>query len=265
MSIFQRFGLAGRAAQEARLVERIRFLEAALAKRNDVVGSISVRRRAAIALVTVIFVIGFLLGIYARPVMEAALDRAAKPGPDGAVLHADAVNAAYQKGDYKTALRLLRPLAEQGYAHAQLAVGEIFYHGRGVPHDDAEAMKWFLRAGEQGDASAQFHLGEMYAQGQSVPKDFVEAAKWYRLAAEQGYGQAQYNLGLAYTKGEGVPQDNVRAYMWFNLAASRFALSDSKSRNAAITNRDLVAEKMTSIEIAEAQNLTREWRSRQGQ
>jgi hypothetical protein len=263
MSILQRLGLAGHTAKEASLVERIKVLEAALAERSAVVGSIRSRRGFAIALATVIFVFGFLLGIYTRPVMEATVDRVVALGRSGAVSHADAVNAAYQKGDYETTLRLLRPLAEQGDAHAQLAVGEIYYHGRGVPHDDAEAMKWFLRAGEQGDASAQFHLGEMHAQGQSVPKDYVEAAKWYRLAAEQGYGQAQYNLGLAYTKGEGVSQDNVRAYMWFNLAAGRFALSDSSSRNAAITNRDLIAKTMTAAEIAEAQKLAREWKSKQ--
>jgi len=51
--------------------------------------------------------------------------------------------------------------------------------------------------------------------------------------------------------------------MWFNLAAGRFALSNSSNRNAAITNRDLVAKKMTPAEIAEAQKLAREWRSKQ--
>jgi len=178
MSILQRLGLAGHTAKEAILVERIKVLEAALAERSAPVGSVGSRRGVAIALATVILAIGFLLGTFTRPIMQATLDRVVVTlGRGGAVSHADAVNAAYQKGDYETALRLLRPLAEQGDAHAQLAVAEIYYHGRGVSHDDTEAMKWFLRAGEQGEVSAQFHLGEMHAQGQSVPKDYVEAAK----------------------------------------------------------------------------------------
>lgn len=260
MSILQRFGRLGYRAKEAALVERIKVLEAALAKHNTAAGSIVSRPGFAIAVATVTFMFGFLLGIYTRPVMQAAADRVMALGRGGAASQADAVNAAYEKGDYATALQLLLPLAEQGDARAQSAVGEIYYHGRGMPQDDAEAMKWFRRAGEQRDFSAQFHLGEIHAQGQSVPKDYAEAANWYRLSAEQGYGPAQYNLGLAYSKGEGVLQDNVQAYMWFNLAAGRFGSSDARSRNAAITNRDLVAKKMTAAEIDEAQKLSREWK-----
>ena len=57
--------------------------------------------------------------------------------------------AAFERGDYETALRELRPLAEQG------------------------------------DASAQFNLGFMYGTGQGVSQDYAEAARWFRLAAEQ--------------------------------------------------------------------------------
>ena len=40
--------------------------------------------------------------------------------------------AAYDKGDYATALRLLRPLAEQGNAQAQTSVGAMYAKGKGV-------------------------------------------------------------------------------------------------------------------------------------
>ena len=72
--------------------------------------------------------------------------------------------AAYQSGDYATALREWTPLAKQG------------------------------------DAVAQYNLGVMYAQGQGVPQDYKTAVKWYRLAAEQGNADAQYNLGVMYDK-----------------------------------------------------------------
>jgi TPR repeat protein len=92
---------------------------------------------------------------------------------------------AYQHGDYVEALRLFRPLAEQG------------------------------------DAGGEFGLGSMYALGQGVRQDFVEAAKWLRLAAAQGVADAQYDLGLQYVTGYGVPRDEVMAYLWFDLAAAR--------------------------------------------
>ena len=118
----------------------------------------------------------------------------------------DAV-AAYKRGDYATALRLWRPLAEQGNAQAQYNIGIMYESGKGVPQDYAEAVKWFRLAAEQGDADAQYNLGVMYGKGQGVPQDYAEAVKWFRLAADQGDADAQYNLGVMYGKGQGVPQD----------------------------------------------------------
>ena len=39
---------------------------------------------------------------------------------------------------------------------------------------------------EKGNAPAQFNLGLMYDNGRGVPKDEAEAVKWYRKAADQG-------------------------------------------------------------------------------
>ena len=39
----------------------------------------------------------------------------------------------------------------------------------------------------------------MYGAGRGVPQDDAEAVRWYRLAAEQGEASAQYNLGVACT------------------------------------------------------------------
>ncbi|MFL5047776.1 MAG: tetratricopeptide repeat protein, partial [Xanthobacteraceae bacterium] len=123
----------------------------------------------------------------------------------------------------------------------------------------AKAVTWLRLAADQGDAAAQFRLGLMYSEGQGVPQDHAEAARWYRLAADQRYPQAQYNLGLLYAKGEGVEQDNVMAHMWFNLAVAQFPASDARNRTAALNSRDVVANKLTRQQIAEAQKLAREW------
>ena len=50
---------------------------------------------------------------------------------------------AYKIGDYATAFRLWRPLAEQGDAVAQFTIGSMHLTGHGVPEDHAEAAKWF--------------------------------------------------------------------------------------------------------------------------
>ena len=66
--------------------------------------------------------------------------------------------AAYQRGDYATALHFWRPLAERGVAQAQNNLGLMYANGHGVPQDDAEAVTWFRLAAEQGDVYKQHKL-----------------------------------------------------------------------------------------------------------
>ena len=78
--------------------------------------------------------------------------------------------AAYQRGDYATALKFWRPLAEQGVAQAQNNLGLMYANGQGVPQDYAEAVKWFRLAAEQGDVYTQ-HKGDADAQLQRGIKE----------------------------------------------------------------------------------------------
>ena len=64
--------------------------------------------------------------------------------------------------------------------------------------DFATALKEWKPLAEEGNAVAQNNLGLMYHNGWGVPQDYKEAVYWYRLAVEQGYAIAQYNLGLMY-------------------------------------------------------------------
>ena len=100
---------------------------------------------------------------------------------------------AYAQGDYDTAMRELRPLAEQGNADAQSKLGVMYDNGRGVPKDDKEAVRWYRMAAEQGNADAQSKLGAMYYTGRGVPKDYVLAYMWWNLAAASGDKDAVKN------------------------------------------------------------------------
>jgi uncharacterized protein len=161
--------------------------------------------------------------------------------------------AAYEKGDYATALRLLRPIADQGDAGAQYNLGLMYANGQGVPQDYAAAVNWYRKAAEQGDNGAQVNLGLMYDNGQGVQQDYATAMSWYRKAAEQGDAAAKYFLAVMYEYGRGVPQDYVTAHMWFNLAAA-------EGNEVAVFYRDDLGAKMTPAQIAEAQKLAREWK-----
>ena len=166
---------------------------------------------------------------------------------------ADAGQSAFCESlSLESLLEDLRICAEQGDATAQNNLGVRYASGEGVPEDDAEAVRWYLLAAEQGYARAQNNLGLMYTNGESVPEDDAEAVRWYRLAAEQGLANAQNNLGARYASGEGVPEDDVLAYMWYNLAAAQ-------GNENAPGNKDIIEERMTREQIAEAQRLSREW------
>ena len=71
----------------------------------------------------------------------------------------------------------------------------------------------------------------MYSFGRGVPQNDAEAVKWYRKAAEQGFAQAQYNLGVMYYFGEGVSVNSVKAYMWWSLAMEQGNESATKNLN----------------------------------
>ena len=60
--------------------------------------------------------------------------------------------------------------------------------------DYKEAVRLYRLSSEQGNTKAQTNLGFMYSEGRGVPQDYKEAVGWYRLAAEQGDARAQYNL-----------------------------------------------------------------------
>jgi len=100
------------------------------------------------------------------------------------------------RGDYATALRLWRPLADQGNAEAQQGLGTLYDQGYAVPQNYAEADRWFRKAAEQGDGFAQYFLGANYFLGHGVPKDYVQAYMWLNLAVAGGDNGAVHDRDL---------------------------------------------------------------------
>ena len=107
---------------------------------------------------------------------------------------------AYRSGDYATALRIWKPLAEQGNASAQFGLGVMFYDGIGVPQDYKTALKWYKLAAEQGSANAQYQLSVMYGLGHGVIQDWVYAHMWGNLAAKKGNADGGKVRDIATTK-----------------------------------------------------------------
>lgn len=68
--------------------------------------------------------------------------------------------------DPKQGLMWLRKSTDQGYVGAEYAMGYIYQTGaEGLPKDQHEAAKWFVKAARQQNKASQQRLSEMQAQG----------------------------------------------------------------------------------------------------
>jgi TPR repeat protein len=161
-------------------------------------------------------------------------------------------NGARVAQDSAEAAKWYREAAEQGHAKAQFSLGAMYGRGEGFSVDSAEAAKWYREAADQGDADAQYNLGLAYDYGRGVAENDAEAVKWYRKAAEQGGAEAQGHFGSMYTNGTGIAQNDVLAHMWTNLARAQ-------GNEVAGENMQLLINRMTPEQIAEAQRLATEW------
>lgn len=143
-----------------------------------------------------------IVGFLAVPTVSAPMDL-------------EAGKLAYDQGNYATALKELKPLAEQGNAEAHALLGMMYNLGRGVPLDIGQAEKWYKAAADQGNAEGECHLGAMY-----LIRDTPQGLKLLHLSAEQGFPDAYLMLGLAYMNVREAPRDLVQADMWLRLAAA---------------------------------------------
>jgi TPR repeat protein len=87
-------------------------------------------------------------------------------------------DAAVKRRDYATALRLIRPLAEQGDASAQYNLGVFYDNGLGVPQDYVSAYMWLNLSAAQGrEGAATFR--DLVAR-RMTPAQIAEAQKLAR-------------------------------------------------------------------------------------
>ena len=102
------------------------------------------------------------------------------------------IGGNFEKGLKMTEFEQTKLLAEQGYAKAQGHLGWMYYNGRCVKQDYAEAVRWYAKAAEQGNAPAQYNLASAYFCGLGVEQNDALAVDWYKKSAEQGHARAQY-------------------------------------------------------------------------
>lgn len=158
-----------------------------------------------------------------------------------------------KNSDYTSAMSSYVTAAENGNGNAMFAIGLLYYNGKGVPKNNAEAMTWFKKAVDKGDyysfpliatihlesqnyteamnsykkavdkgfTFAMYVVGMMYYKGLGTNQNYTEAMVWLRKVAEKGNANAMYMMGCMYYNGEGVTQNYTEAMNLFRKAAEK--------------------------------------------
>lgn len=117
----------------------------------------------------------------------------------------------FARGDMVAAMTLWKKAAEEGYAPAQVRLGDILDKSE----EDEDAVMWYRKAAEQGSAAGEYGLGQMYAKGEGVKQDFEQGRSYVLKAAEKGYLPALIMMMNAYRYGSlGVAANPAQAAAW---------------------------------------------------
>lgn len=156
--------------------------------------------------------------------------------------------------DQRTAVGMVRTLADAGDVSAMLVMAHAAMRGAGQPVDRAAGRSWYGKAqqkegiaslgefssmveewggdqsdafdsmhlaAEDGEAEAQANLAWKYRAGLGTPVDLAASLRWLLAGVGQGNLTAINNLGDAYENGKGVALDMVRAMALYEQAAQR--------------------------------------------
>jgi TPR repeat protein len=163
--------------------------------------------------------------------------------PMPAVADFQAGQIAAHNGDHETAMAEWLPLAEEGHAKSQYAVGALFAEGLGTRQSLKKAFRWWEKAAEQGHAGAQYNIAVMYMDGLGVRTNTKMAIEWLNRAAKLGNTDAHVQLSRAYRAGRGVGKDPVLSYMWLEIArlSGRTSVARSLESEGADLSGDQIA------------------------
>eukprot|EP00316_Scyphosphaera_apsteinii_P001890 CAMPEP_0119299090 /NCGR_PEP_ID=MMETSP1333-20130426/1198_1 /TAXON_ID=418940 /ORGANISM="Scyphosphaera apsteinii, Strain RCC1455" /LENGTH=289 /DNA_ID=CAMNT_0007300395 /DNA_START=46 /DNA_END=915 /DNA_ORIENTATION=+ len=109
----------------------------------------------------------------------------------------------------------LREAAERGNSEASLKLGNIHLFGKnGLPADFAKAFSFYFTAAQAGNASGMGYVASMYFHGKGVAMNHAQALRWSGAATAAGKGTGMRILSQFYRDGLcGMPIDKEQAFV----------------------------------------------------
>ena len=94
------------------------------------------------------------------------------------------------------------------------------YYGSPEENKPLLAIQNLQIAAQSGHLKAMYALGWMYYFGKGVDKDYAQAKHFFQQAADQQLPEAQHMLSVLYSEGKGVKMDRNIAFQWTVKAAN---------------------------------------------
>ena len=137
---------------------------------------------------------------------------------------------AWLADDFEAALAAYRRAADAGYPAGLHWLGYCHASGKGVPRDEAQAVRHYTAAARADYAPAQTGLGGSLLHGKGIVRDREAAFAWLGRAAAQGHPEGAAVHALCLTRGVGVAADpekgmaNTRRAAWLGSPVAQFGL-----------------------------------------
>jgi TPR repeat protein len=154
---------------------------------------------------------------------------------------------ALNAGDRQGAAALLKDMKGIDLGDAALERG-----------DHPTALRLWLVQAQRGDSEAAERIANLYARGATgVAQNEVAALKWYRRCAVRGNPNCQLRMAQFYAEGRFDAKRPELAYMWLSVAMMNAALERNGSDLLLkmFRERERLSRKMSTSEVADAQRL----------
>ena len=143
-----------------------------------------------------------------------------------AQLNLGALYASDELSDYENAVVWYKKA--QGNSDNEVMIrasrwlGDLFFYGKHVEQNYAEAFRYYSVCADESDAQIQFNLAEMYYLGHGTDKSAEKAIDWYQKALERDaeHVEASWRLGTIYLQGIHVEQNFGKAEELLTVAAN---------------------------------------------
>jgi TPR repeat protein len=135
----------------------------------------------------------------------------------------------FDKINHKKAEEYWLFAAEAGNELAAFKLVDFYYDHRNDRINKAIELCHWLISKNEFVGNCYLKLGRIYYRGKGVPRDVAQARIWLEKGAALGHGNSCMDLALMYYLGEGVEKDVAKAIFLVETAAKTDWLNDTAS------------------------------------